>query len=48
MQIYPTIRYYNGTEQYTDGKYVEKGYYYAYFDDDGTLRIIPLKRWLNS
>lgn len=48
MQIYPTIRYYNGTEHYNNGNYVEEGYYYAYFDDDGKLYIIPLKWWLFS
>lgn len=47
MQIYPTIRYYNGTEHYKSGEYVEEGFYYAYFEDDGTLRIIPLKEWLH-
>ena len=46
MQIYPTIRYYNGTEQYTDGSGIEEGYYYTYFDDEGFLRIVSLINWL--
>lgn len=48
MQIYPTIRYYDGSEKYTNGTYVEQGYYYAYFNEDGTLFITPLRTWLNS
>lgn len=48
MQIYPTIRYYNGSEEYKDGTKVAAGYYYAYYDDDDVLRIIPLKTWLNK
>lgn len=47
MQIYPTIRYYNGSEEYTDGSKVREGYYYAYWDDNGILHIIPLETWLN-
>lgn len=47
MQIYPTIRYYNGSEEDINGNKVDAGYYCAYFEDDGTLRIIPLDQWLN-
>lgn len=48
MQIYPTIRYYDGSEKYTNGTYVEEGYYYAYFNEGGILFITPLREWLNS
>lgn len=48
MQIYPTIRYYDGSEKYTNGTNVEEGYYYAYYNEDGTLFITPLRTWLNS
>lgn len=46
MQIYPFIAYYDGSEKYTNGMFVEAGYYVCYYDADGTRIITPLKDWL--
>ena len=46
MSIYPLILYYDGTEQYTDGRTVPKGYYYGYLNEEGVRVITPLVDWL--
>ncbi len=47
MQIYPFVAYYDGTEYYTDGRPVERGYYVCHYEQNGTKTIItPLNNWL--
>lgn len=46
MSIYPLILYYDGTEQYTDGRTDPKGYYYGYLNEEGVRVITPLVDWL--
>lgn len=48
MSIYPLILYYNGTEKYSDGRLVPKGYYYGYLNEKGIRIITPLADWLNK
>ena len=45
LNIYPYITYENGTNTYTDGKYITEGYYVRYSD---TNTILPLKIWLQK
>lgn len=45
LNIYPYITYENGTNTYTNGKYITKGYYVRYSD---TNTILPLKIWLQK
>ncbi len=46
MQIYPFIVYCDGTEQYSDGQHVERGYYVCHYEQDGTKTIKQLNNWL--
>ena len=48
MQIYPTIQYYSGTEKYSNGNLIPRGYYYCYNDKDGNYRIQKLYDWIVS
>lgn len=48
MQIYPTIQYYFGTEKYSNGKLIPKGYYYSYKDKDGDFYLKKLYDWIIS
>ena len=45
MAIYPIIAYYDGTENYTDGRLVKAGFYYCYIKN-GLYSIEPLADWL--
>lgn len=47
MQIYPYICYYNGTEKYTSGNLIAKGYYVRYTENESTY-ITPLADWFNK
>lgn len=48
LQIYPTIRYYDGkTENYRNGGIIPQGYYYQ-FKKEGFYYLTPLLEWLNS
>ena len=47
MSIYPYITYFNGTEKYTSGKLIEKGYYIRTHEKDGNY-ITPLADWFNN
>lgn len=46
MSIYPYITYFNGTEKYTSGKLIEKGYYIREEQESGPATITPLSEWL--
>lgn len=46
MSIYPYITYFNGTEIYTSGKPIEKGYYVREEQENGPATITPLSEWL--
>lgn len=48
MQIYPTIQYYFGTEKYSNGKLIPRGYYYRYKDKDGDFHLKKLYDWIIS
>jgi len=48
MQIYPFITYYDGSETYTNGSHVERGYYVCHFNKDGIRVITKLNDWLKS
>lgn len=48
MQIYPTIQYYSGTERYSNGNLIPRGYYYCYNDKDGNYCIKNLYDWIVS
>lgn len=45
MSIYPYISYYDGSEHYTSGKSIKKGYYITSQREDKTY-INPLEEWL--
>lgn len=45
MQIYPYICYYDGTEKYSNGKLIARGYY-VFYSENSKNYIIPLKDWL--
>lgn len=47
MQIYPYICYFNGTETYTNGNPIIKGYYVRYKEND-SYYITPLENWFKS
>jgi len=48
LSIYPYIAYYNGTERYTDGTLVTRGYYVCTEDENGPRRIETLSSWFNN
>ena len=47
MSIYPFISYYNGTEKYTNGNDVPRGYYVTEVKNN-INHITPLSEWLNK
>ena len=47
MLLYPYISYFDGTEKYTNGQPIYKGYYVQTQKEDGNY-IIPLRDWLRS
>ncbi len=46
LYIYPYIAYYDGSEKYTNGSYVESGYYVCTQDATGHRTITSLSSWL--
>ena len=48
MTIYPYIAYYNGTETYTNGRPISRGYYVYRREADGENYITPLADWFNK
>lgn len=48
MSIYPHITYCNGTETYTGGKRVPRGYYVRSQKSDGKNYITPLSDWFEE
>lgn len=48
MKIYPYIAYYNGTETYTDGSPILRGYYVRTQEMNGTNYITPLADWFDK
>lgn len=46
LQIYPRIEYENGTNRYTGGGIIPKGYYVIYPSINGRSTILPLENWL--
>ena len=48
LAIYPYIDYEDGSNKYTDGCYIQEGYYVKYRLDNGIERLIPFKRWLTA
>lgn len=48
LSIYPFIAYYNGTETYTNGNYVDRGYYVCTLREDGVMEITPLSEWFSD
>jgi hypothetical protein len=47
LYIYPYIAYYDGSETYTNGTYVAKGYYVVTQDSSDFKTITPFKTWLS-
>ena len=47
MSIYPYISYFNGTESYTNGQSISRGYYIRWREND-TNYITPLSKWLDD
>ncbi len=45
MELYPFVSYFEGTEKYQDGTFINKGYYVCTKDGDNTT-ITPLSKWL--
>lgn len=47
MSIYPYVSYFDGTERYTNGNLISRGYYIQSQRDD-TNYITPLGDWLKK
>lgn len=47
MNIYPYISYFNGTEKYTNGNPISRGYYVRRHESDGNY-ITPLDEWFKE
>lgn len=47
MSIYPYITYFDGSEKYTNGKPIDRGYYVRREEPDGNY-ITPLSDWFNQ
>lgn len=47
MSIYPYVSYCDGTERYTNGNLIPRGYY-VYTQEEYSNRIIPLGDWLRN
>ena len=48
MSIYPYITYYDGTETYTNGTSIPRGYYVQRLESDGKNYITPLADWFKE
>ena len=48
MLIYPYISYYDGTEKYTSGEYIKRGFYVREEREDKAALITPLEKWLQE
>lgn len=48
MSIYPYIAFYDGTEKYTSGILVSRGYYVVSRESDGINHITPLVNWFKE
>ena len=48
MSIYPYITYYDGTETYTNGRPIPRGYYVRSQESDGNNYITPLSDWFKE
>ena len=49
MKIYPYIAYYDGTEKYTSGRAIKKGYYVRkYNPENNKYSITPLGEWFDE
>lgn len=48
LSIYPYIAYYDGTEKYTSGNLINRGYYVCTEDEIGNRSIISLNSWFNN
>lgn len=48
MSIYPHISYYEGTEKYTDGTLIPKGFYVRTLKENGSCSITPLSNWFKE
>ena len=47
MSIYPHITYYDGTETYSGGKPIARGYYVQH-KENGLYSLTPLAEWFNK
>lgn len=47
MDIYPCISYYDGTEKYSDGRPIPRGYYVRFHENDG-FHITSLGNWFKQ
>ncbi len=48
MSIYPYITYFDGSEKYTDGRLINRGYYVRTQKEDGSGTIEPLEEWFQK
>lgn len=48
MSIYPYIAHFSGTEQYTSGATIPRGYYVRTEQADGSGTITPLSTWFSN
>ena len=48
LSIYPYIAYYEGTEKYSNGNIIDRGYYVCREDENGKRIIQSLNSWLNA
>lgn len=48
MSIYPHISYYDGTERYTDGTSIPRGYYVCTPKENDGCFITPLSNWFKD
>ena len=48
LAIYPYIDYEDGSNKYTDGSYIQEGYYVKNKLGNGHVSLTPLKDWLKS
>lgn len=48
LSIYPYIAYYDGTEKYTNGTLITRGYYVCTEDENGNCSIESLRLWFND
>ena len=48
MSIYPYISYFDGTEKYTSGEYIKRGFYVREEREGDAALITPLEKWLQE